>query len=119
MDAFREMGESVRQTEDRDIYIFWGLHFSTLKSPSRKSARKVIEHLLSSFRSIFRRFHESKVPDIQRRFAPVLEFLYANLLDGSTGRQLVELKQLGPGLRRSIGSVPVSAERSSSSVVDI
>ena len=119
LDAFREMGETVRQTEDRDIYIFWGLHFSTLKSPSRKSARKILEHLSGSFQSILRKFHASKSPKIQQRYAPVLDFLYAKLMEGATGQQLAQLRQLGPGLRRSIRSVPVSVGRSGRRVVDL
>jgi len=113
LDGFSEMRASLEQTEDRDIYIFWGLHFSTLRNPTQKSSRKVLDRLSISFRSMLHAFNVTKDMEVKQRYAPILEFIYTELLRGAKGQQLMRLRKMGPGLRRSIASVPARGERSS------
>jgi hypothetical protein len=57
LDAFYEMTKEIRDAQYRSIYLFWGLHFSTLKRPSHPPDQDIFNVLMGSLIE-WRRQHE-------------------------------------------------------------
>lgn len=88
--AFGRMLHSVTNNKYRHIYIMWGLHFSSLPRPSKKSNDRMIRGLLANFSWWLKKSATTKEPEVKRNCVPILKFLQSEI-----GRRLrpEQLKQ--------------------------
>lgn len=90
LDAYSQMLHSITKAEYRHIYIMWGLHFSSLPRPTKKSDDRIIRGLLANYFLWVKKFATTKEPEIKRNCVPILRFLQSEI-----GRRLTpdQLKQ--------------------------
>jgi hypothetical protein len=90
LDAFGGMLHSITKDKYRHIYIMWGLHFSSLPRPSKKSDDRIIRGLLANYFLWAKTFATTKEPEVKRNCVPILRFLQSEI-----GRRLTpeQLKQ--------------------------
>jgi len=66
IDAFYRMTKSIQNPIDADIYIFWGLHISTIQRPEKFTKRKVLLELINSFFRWKQYAQKIEVPELKR-----------------------------------------------------
>ena len=64
--AFTAMSCAIKEKQFRDVYIFWGLHFSTLTKPDRKSDERLFAALLHAYVMWLRRARTAMEADVKR-----------------------------------------------------
>jgi hypothetical protein len=89
--AFREIGNLPSRDKDANVYIFWGLHFSTLRKPTVKSDEAIFRALMHSFLMWTQKVVTTEDPVIKRNGAPIVAFLYRQLLQHFTEERLQQL----------------------------
>lgn len=81
LNAFFQMNKAIRGQSDENIYIFWGLHFSTL-SPAEKSTEsrmRVLREIMSSLALFLQKIHTTKVPEVKENSIEIARKLYSEL----------------------------------------
>jgi len=68
LNSFFKMNEAISGRKDRDIYIFWGLHFSRMKSAQdlANSRKKVLRELVSSLIRYIRKIRFTKIDEVKK-----------------------------------------------------
>lgn len=77
--AYFEMINSIRETSNADIYIFWGLHFSTMKKPSGNGKVKVARELLRAALDWCEKIVTTRVQEVKENSADILKFIISEL----------------------------------------
>jgi hypothetical protein len=90
--AFSAMLASITNKRYKDIYILWGLHFTTLRWPTKKSEHNIIEGLLHFFAMYRRRLQATQDEQLRRNLIPPLRFLIGALLARLPKNVLDELR---------------------------
>ena len=93
LSAFHSMVKLQTRDKDANVYIFWGLHFSTLKKPTEKSDDRIFGALLHSFLMWMRKIQTTADPVIERNAIPIAEFLQQELLASFTPDRLKALQE--------------------------
>jgi hypothetical protein len=77
LEAFYRCLKSISNTPSADIYIYWGLHFSTLKMPRSHatSRRRVLRELLRSLFLWFKKIQTTKSDEVKRNSIEVAKSL--------------------------------------------
>lgn len=75
LDSFFEMCKQIKTTLDSDIYIYWGLPFSTIKKPKKLGRGKVLGELLRTFFSWVRHIGLTKSREDKRNSIEILRFI--------------------------------------------
>jgi hypothetical protein len=78
--AFAVMNKSIRNKQCRDVYIYWGLQFSSMPKPAHKSLDKVFAALVDAGRIWVRRTAVAPNPEIKRNCVEALKFLRTEIL---------------------------------------
>jgi hypothetical protein len=89
--AFHKMLASITNKKYREIYLLWGLHFSTLRIPTEKSDQKAFNNLLASFVRWSKQYETTASPEIKRNTIPVLKFISAEIEEKFTPKHLQNL----------------------------
>jgi hypothetical protein len=89
--AFRKMISGISNGKYVNVYMIWGLHFSTLKRPEKKSDQKAFNTLIDSFSGWNRKFLEHPDPEVQRNCIPVLNFISREILEKFTPEHMASL----------------------------
>jgi hypothetical protein len=89
--AFHKMLASITNNKYREIYLFWGLHFSTLRIPTQKSDQKIFNALLASFGRWSNHYQTTPSPEIKRNTIPVLKFISSEIKENFTPKHLQNL----------------------------
>lgn len=114
LDAFSAMTGSIPSVKYQDIYLYWGLHFSTLKRPSQKSDHKIFNAMLAAFLGWLRHYKNTKRDEIKRNCRPILYFIANELSTGFAPENLAKLKaQMKARLRLDFRQLPSSDEADS------
>jgi hypothetical protein len=117
--AFHEMVKLPTRKKDINVYIFWGLHFSSLKKPVKKSDDRVFGGLLHSFLMWMERVRNTEDPVIERNGLPIVAFLYEQLISSFTEERLKELQNFdSEEFQRRLRSAPSVMEEGFSRGVD-
>ncbi len=78
--AFSTMLASIPNKQYKDIYILWGLHFTTLRCPPQKSDHNIIAGLLAMFEIYRSRMLTTQEEELRRNIFPILRFLLTELV---------------------------------------
>jgi hypothetical protein len=89
--AFHKMLASITNNKYREIYLFWGLHFSTLRIPSQKSDQKLFDNLLASFVRWSNHYQATASPELKRNTIPVLKFISTEIKEKFAPKHLQDL----------------------------
>src|SRR5262249_42936405 len=81
MDGCNTMNASIDNDKYRDIYVFWGLHFSSLKSSESVSAAKqrVFNVLFNSFFGWLSKYRTTEDAVVRKNCVPILKFIYREI----------------------------------------
>ena len=102
--AFAGMTKSIRDKQYRDVYIYWGLPFSSMHKPVHKSQDKVFAALVEAGRIWQKKTAMAPNPEIKRNCIEKLQFLRTEVLRLFTQGRLDQLQDFDP-------SVPDQYER--------
>jgi hypothetical protein len=105
--AFSTMLRSIIKERYRNIYILWGLHFTSLVSPPIKSDDTIIAGLATSYFLWMKKFTTTKDEEIKRNSFPIVRFLMSEIRRRLTPERLLQM--LGDKLTTEEGEI----ERSS------
>ena len=94
--AFVAMSKAVLNPQYQDVYIYWGLHFSTVEKASVKSDSKVFDDLLGQYVSWVKKIETTPDPEVRRNSIPVARFLSEELAKRFTKERLDAIKGLDP-----------------------
>lgn len=78
--AFFSMLRSIANAKYRDVYILWGLHFTSLFPPAEKSDRNIIAGLVMNYDIWMRKLSTSKDEEVKRNSLPIIRFIASELL---------------------------------------
>jgi hypothetical protein len=73
--SFWEMNKAVDNEKYQDIYLLWGLHFSTLDRPHQRHPEKYKRALTLAFISWLRKYSETTDAEVRRNSGRILRFL--------------------------------------------
>lgn len=92
--AFSVMLRSIKNDRYRNIYILWGLHFSSLARPAMKSDANIIRGLLVGFSLWMKKLARTNDEELKRNLLPAVRFLRSEIRRRITPERLMEM--LGP-----------------------
>lgn len=77
--AFSAMLRSIDNNRYKDIYILWGLHFTSLAHPLTKSDQQIIAGLATGYDMWIRKFATARDDEVRRNTFPIVKFLISEL----------------------------------------
>jgi hypothetical protein len=89
--ALVAMNGSIRNPDYLNIYILWGLHFSSLHKPSGKSDRKIFEALIASYFMWMKKIATTPDPEARRNSIPIAKFLLETILERFSTERLTKV----------------------------
>jgi hypothetical protein len=93
LDSFYEMTRSIRRIDCRSIYLYWGLHFSTLKIPKRKPDDEIFRVLVGSLIESNHEYDVATDPVVRRQYREILRFLMQEINTNFTPLHAERLKK--------------------------
>jgi hypothetical protein len=109
--AFHEMVKLPTRSKDANVYILWGLHFSTLRKPAQRSDDAILGALLQSFLMWLHKVTTTGDPAIARNGIPIVAFLYKQLVLTFGPERLAELENIDrEAMRKMMESLPSDDE---------
>jgi hypothetical protein len=107
LSAFHEMLQQPTRKKDSNVYILWGLHFSSLQKPEQQSDDGIFGALMHSFLMWMQKISTSDDPEVKRNGMPILAFLYHQLILNFTQERLEKIQNFDPAsVEEMIGNIP-------------
>jgi len=111
LSAFYEMVKQPTRKKDINVYIYWGLHFSTLRRPEQRSDEGIFGALMHSFLMWMTKVSGSVDPVVKSHGMPILAFLYHQLLLNFTQERLDKIRDFdAEKAAQVIGNLPAEDE---------
>ena len=73
--AYSEMNKSIRDKHDQNVYIFWGLHFASFRTPPKRSDEGIFRALVASYFMWLDKIATTPDPEVKRNSLPIAKFL--------------------------------------------
>jgi hypothetical protein len=89
--AFSTMLRSINKDLYRNIYILWGLHFTSFQRPSTQSDDQIIAGLFATYSLFAKKFTTTKDDEIKRNTVPIVRFLVSEISRRLTPERLKQL----------------------------
>jgi len=105
--AFYKMIKSTNSPVDKDIYIFWGLHFCSIKKPKVAGSLKVLQELIRSAYLWMDFIHRVEIPELQRNAREILRFVLNEIANSFEKEDFRNLAQLLTGAEEDTRGVPL------------
>ena len=109
MTAFVAMNQSLSQTKYQNIYILWGLHFSSFPKPSEKSDAKIFRALVATYFKWWEGIQTSVDPEVKRNGIKIVKFLFEEIGRNFSPERLNEIRNFNPNaiddLERSLPAI--------------
>jgi hypothetical protein len=96
LSAFFAMNKSILKKQYENVYIFWGLHLSTLRKASTKSDSKIFGELMGLYLSWLRKVQTTPDPEVRRNSIPIARFLADEIMRSFTPERLKAIKDFDP-----------------------
>ncbi|MBZ5678024.1 MAG: CHAT domain-containing protein [Acidobacteriia bacterium] len=77
--AFSEMLRSITTDPYRNIYILWGLHFTSLVRPPAKSDDNIIAGLAANYSIWIKKLTTARDDEVKRNTIPIVRFLISEI----------------------------------------
>jgi len=91
LSAFSTMLRSIRNDRYRNIYVLWGLHFSSLTRLSTTSDAVIIAGLLAGYSVWLKKLAKTKDEELKRNSLPAVRFLRSEIRRRITPERLMEM----------------------------
>src|SRR5258708_24280197 len=75
LSAFFAMNETIIKKQYQNVYIFWGLHLSTLRKASVKSDARILADLVGLYLSWLNKVQTTPDPEVRQNSIPIARFL--------------------------------------------
>ena len=96
LSAFFAMNKAIINKQYDNVYIFWGLHLSTLRKVSVKSDAKIFADLIGLYLSWIKKVQTTTDPEVRHNSIPVARFLADEIMRRFTPERLKEIKSFDP-----------------------
>ncbi len=112
LNAFFESIKAVRGTDAENIYVYWGLHFSTLDRGTsyEESRSRVFRELIRSFFAWLEKVKTIKNQTIKKNSIEVVRSIHTEILNNFKPR---DLEKLDAEIRRRMAELPQQTRSSS------
>jgi hypothetical protein len=92
--AFFSMNNSLTNRKYQNVYILWGLYFSSLRTPDKKSDAKILDRLVETYFLWLKKIATSPLQKVKRNSLPIAKFLLMEILKTSSRERLDEIRNL-------------------------
>jgi hypothetical protein len=89
--AFSTMLRSIRNDRYRNIYVLWGLHFSSVTRPATKSDVNIVAGLLAGYSLWMKKLAKTTDEELKRNTLPAVRFLRSEIRRRITPERLIEI----------------------------
>jgi hypothetical protein len=96
LSAFFAMNKAIINKQYDNVYIFWGLHLSTLRKASVKSDAKIFADLIGLYLSWVKKVQTTPDPEVRHNSIPIARFLADEIMRRFTPERLKEIKSFDP-----------------------
>ncbi len=90
------MNKAVSKPQYQNVYIFWGLHLSTLPKVSVKSDAKIFADLIGVYLSWVKKIQTTPDAEVRRNSIPIARFLANEIMRRFTHERLKEIENFDP-----------------------
>jgi hypothetical protein len=108
--AFSAMNRSLTNRKYQDVYILWGLPFSSLRPPDKKSDQKILDRLVETYFLWLRKIATTPLEEVKRNSIPIARFLLSEIRKSFSRERLDEIRDLDPNAldehERSLRAIP-------------
>ena len=107
LDGVTAMLRSIDNPAYQDIYIYWGLHFTSMPRPAEKTDRTIIAGLIASHDLWTRRLLTTEDEEIRRNCIPIVRFIRSEIerrVPFERLKQLAAFLPESPGKRERRGA---------------
>src|SRR5438445_556710 len=84
------MTRTIGSSKYRNIYLFWGLHFSTLKSPKHKPDQKVFNVLAGTLADLQADYNSTADPRVKQQCQRLFQFILQEIKTNFTPLHLAQ-----------------------------
>lgn len=114
------MTKAIRKKQYENVYIFWGLHLSTLPKALVKSDAKIFADLVGLYLTWIHKLQTTPDAEVRRNSIPIARFLADEITRRFTPARLKEIKDFDPTkLEEEERSAPKTADEFSRGVSEI
>ena len=92
--AFSTMTGSLGNRLYQDVYILWGLHFSSLRTPETQSDAKIFDRLVETYFIWMKKIATTPLPEVKKNSIPIARFLLEEILRRFSKERLDAIKNL-------------------------
>lgn len=96
LSAFFEMNNGIIKRQYQNVYIFWGLHLTTLAKVAVKSDSKIFDDLVAEYLSWVRKIQTTPDPEVRHNSIPIARFLSEEIARRLTQERLDAIKGFDP-----------------------
>ena len=94
--AFVAMNKSVSAKKYQNVYILWGLHFSSFRKPLKKDDSKILRALVSSFLMWKKKIETTADREVKRNSIPIAKFILEEIVKNFSQQRLDEIRNFDP-----------------------
>lgn len=96
LSAFFAMNKTITNNKYENVYIFWGLHLSTLPKVPVKSDTKIFASLIGLYLISLEKLDTTADPEVRRNGIPIARFLADEIMRRFTPERLKEIENFDP-----------------------
>jgi hypothetical protein len=96
MAAYSQMNRAIRDKRDQNVYIFWGLHFVSFRTPPKKSEEGILQALVTSYFMWLKKTATTSDPEVKRNCLPIVKFLLDEIITWFPHDRLREIDNFDP-----------------------
>lgn len=89
--AFSALLHSISKGRYRNIYILWGLHFTSLVRPAKKSDDSIIAGLATNYSLWVKKLATTKDDEVRQNTVPIVRFLMSEIRRRRTSDRLKQM----------------------------
>jgi hypothetical protein len=95
--AFVSMNKSVGNPKYHNVYILWGLHFSSFRTPDKQTGAKVVDRLIEAYFRYLDKIATTSVEEVRRNSISIAKFLLSEILKRLSREQWERIEGFDPG----------------------
>ena len=120
LSAFFAMNKTIINKQYENVYIFWGLHLSTIPKVSVKSDAKIFTDLIGLYLTWLKKIQTTADPEVRHNSIPIARFLADEIMRRVTPERLKDIESFDPTrLDEEERAVPQAADDFSRGVREI
>lgn len=96
LSAFFAMNKVIINKQYENIYIFWGLHLSSLPKASVRSDTRILADLIGLYLSWLKKIQTTPDPEVRHNSIPIVRFLADEIIRRFTPERLKEITNFDP-----------------------